>query len=115
MTSIHGYLWASSFMFVDMQQANYKSGKKSFTPSSVFKSQKLFKQKRLKCKFSKTTPDQKTKATKANKQDQKVIKKLMKALLLGGLGTNGMLIANMGLLVLYLGIYGKYVSNWLVS
>ncbi len=53
MTAFMVIFGASSFMFVDHAAAkSYKSGKKSFTPSSGQKS-KVDLNKRLKCKFSK--------------------------------------------------------------
>lgn len=54
MTAFMVIFGASSFMFVDHAAAkSYKSGKKSFSPSSGQKSKVDLNKKRFKCKFSK--------------------------------------------------------------
>ncbi|HDV8361196.1 MULTISPECIES: hypothetical protein [Bacillus] len=99
MTAFMVIFGASSFMFVDHAAAkSYKSGKKSFTPSSGQKSKVDLNKKESNVNSQKTTPDSKTKATNTAPKSNKG--SFMKGLLLGGLGglLMGSLFANMGAL-----------------
>ncbi|MDL2417980.1 hypothetical protein ACTIGL_12835 [Bacillus shihchuchen] len=99
MTAFMVIFGASSFMFVDRAAAkSYKSGKKSFTPSSGQKSKVDLNKKDSNVNSQKTTPDSKTKATNTAPKSNKG--SFMKGLLLGGLGglLMGSLFANMGAL-----------------
>ena len=99
MTAFMVIFGASSFMFVDHAAAkSYKSGKKSFTPSSGQKSKVDLNKKDSNVNSQKTTPDSKTKATNTAPKSNKG--SFMKGLLLGGLGglLMGSLFSNMGAL-----------------
>ncbi|WP_258178016.1 hypothetical protein, partial [Bacillus paranthracis] len=76
----------------------YKSGKKSYTPSSGQKSKVDLNKKDSNVNSQKTTTDSKTKATNTAPKSNKG--SFMKGLLLGGLGglLMGSLFANMGAL-----------------
>ncbi|MDM5155197.1 hypothetical protein QUF88_15690 [Bacillus sp. DX1.1] len=90
---------AGSFVFTDNVAAkSYKSGKKSFTPSSGQNSKVNLNKKDSNVNAKKTTPDSKTKATNTAPKSNKG--SFMKGLLLGGLGglLMGSLFANMGAL-----------------
>ncbi|WP_243522454.1 hypothetical protein [Bacillus pseudomycoides] len=97
MTAFMVVFGASSFLFVDHAAAkSYKSGKKSFTPSSGQNSKVDLNKKDSNVNAKKTNPDTKASNTapKSNKGS------FMKGLLLGGLGglLMGSLFANMGAL-----------------
>ncbi|PGK42323.1 hypothetical protein CN907_09430 [Bacillus anthracis] len=99
MTAFMVIFGASSFMFVDQAAAkSYKSGKKSYTPSSGQKSKVDLNKKDNNVNSQKTTTDSKTKATNTAPKSNKG--SFMKGLLLGGLGglLMGSLFANMGAL-----------------
>ncbi len=65
MTAFMVIFGASSFMFVDHAAAkSYKSGKKSFTPSSGQKSKVDLNKKDSNVNSQKTTPDSKNKSNK---------------------------------------------------
>lgn len=90
---------AGNFVFTDNVAAkSYKSGKKSFTPSSGQNSKVNLNKKDSNVNAKKTTPDSKTKATNTAPKSNKG--SFMKGLLLGGLGglLMGSLFANMGAL-----------------
>ncbi|KEK23106.1 hypothetical protein [Bacillus gaemokensis] len=99
MTAFMVIFGASSFVFVDHAAAkSYKSGKKSFTPSSGQKSKVDLNKKDSNVNAQKTNPDTKTKASNTAPKSNKG--SFMKGLLLGGLGglLMGSLFANMGAL-----------------
>ncbi|MBO1582582.1 MULTISPECIES: hypothetical protein [Bacillus] len=99
MTALMVVFGASSFVFVDHAAAkSYKSGKKSFTPSSGQKSKVDLNKKDSNVNAQKTNPDTKTKASNTAPKSNKG--SFMKGLLLGGLGglLMGSLFANMGAL-----------------
>ncbi|WP_459502954.1 hypothetical protein [Bacillus sp. C1] len=99
MTALMVVFGASSFVFVDHAAAkSYKSGKKSFTPSSGQNSKVDLNKKDSNVNAQKTNPDTKTKASNTAPKSNKG--SFMKGLLLGGLGglLMGSLFANMGAL-----------------
>ncbi len=93
------------------QRKSYKSGKKSFTPSSGQKSKVDLNKKDSNVNSQKTTPDSKTKATNTAPKSNKG--SFMKGLLLGGLGglLMGSFICKYGSSWFCISVYGKYVSN----
>ncbi|PEY37553.1 hypothetical protein CN354_12315 [Bacillus cereus] len=99
MTAFMVVFGASSFLFVDHAAAkSYKSGKKSYTPSSGQNSKVDLNKKDSNVNAQKTNPDTKTKASNTAPKSNKG--SFMKGLLLGGLGglLMGSLFANMGAL-----------------